>query len=400
VSQARSYLDWNATSPLRPEAAAAISDALARAGNPSSVHAEGRAARAILERARDSVAFLVGAPGANVVFTGSGTEANVTALCPEIVVDGDAVRVDTLFVSAIEHPSVLSGGRFAAERVRRIPVDGEGLVDIDWLARELVLEMAEGRRSLVSVMLANNETGVVEDVAEIARVARAAGAFSHCDAVQAAARMPVAIGMLGVDFLTLSGHKIGAPAGVGALVLGSPDVAPAPLLVGGGQELRRRAGTENVAGIAGFGAAAEAAREAVLHAPAIAALRDRIAAGIAAITPDAVVFSAGAGRLANTLCFAAAGLRAETAVIAFDLEGVALSSGSACSSGKVAASHVLAAMGVPADLARAALRVSIGATTDEADVERFLDAWKKISARRRPIDETLGQDRPAAGRAA
>ncbi len=400
MSQARSYLDWNATSPLRPEAAAAISDALARAGNPSSVHAEGRAARAILERARDSVAFLVGAPGANVVFTGSGTEANVTALCPEIVVDGDAVRVDTLFVSAIEHPSVLSGGRFAAERVRRIPVDGEGLVDIDWLARELVLEMAEGRRSLVSVMLANNETGVVEDVAEIARVARAAGAFSHCDAVQAAARMPVAIGMLGVDFLTLSGHKIGAPAGVGALVLGSPDVAPAPLLVGGGQELRRRAGTENVAGIAGFGAAAEAAREAVLHAPAIAALRDRIAAGIAAITPDAVVFSAGAGRLANTLCFAAAGLRAETAVIAFDLEGVALSSGSACSSGKVAASHVLAAMGVPADLARAALRVSIGATTDEADVERFLDAWKKISARRRPIDETLGQDRPAAGRAA
>ena len=400
MSQARSYLDWNATSPLRPEAAAAISDALARAGNPSSVHAEGRAARAILERARESVAFLVGAPGANVVFTGSGTEANVTALCPEIVVDGEMVRVDTLFVSAIEHPSVLSGGRFAAERVRRIPVDGEGLVDIDWLARELVMEMAEGRRSLVSVMLANNETGVVEDVAEIARVARAAGAFSHCDAVQAAGRMPVAIGMLGVDFLTLSGHKIGAPAGVGALVLGNADVAPAPLLVGGGQELRRRAGTENVAGIAGFGAAAEAAREAVLYAPRIAGLRDRIAAGIAATTPDAVVFSAGAARLANTLCFAAAGLRAETAVIAFDLEGVALSSGSACSSGKVAASHVLAAMGVPADLARAALRVSIGETTEEADVERFLDAWKKISARRRPIDETLGQDRPAAGRAA
>lgn len=400
MSQARSYLDWNATSPLRPEAAAAISDALARAGNPSSVHAEGRAARAILERARESVAFLVGAPGANVVFTGSGTEANVTALCPEIVVDGEMVRVDTLFVSAIEHPSVLSGGRFAADRVRRIPVDGEGLVDIDWLARELVMEMAEGRRSLVSVMLANNETGVVEDVAEIARVARAAGAFSHCDAVQAAGRMPVAIGMLGVDFLTLSGHKIGAPAGVGALVLGNADVAPAPLLVGGGQELRRRAGTENVAGIAGFGAAAEAAREAVLYAPRIAGLRDRIAAGIAATTPDAVVFSAGAGRLANTLCFAAAGLRAETAVIAFDLEGVALSSGSACSSGKVAASHVLAAMGVPADLARAALRVSIGETTEEADVERFLDAWKKISARRRPIDETLGQDRPAAGRAA
>lgn len=374
----RIYLDWNATAPLRPQARAAVLAALDSSGNPSSVHAEGRAARRLIEEAREKVAALVAAEPRNVVFTSGGTEANMLALTPASGPDGKVP--DRLLISALEHPSVLAGGRFAAAAVQRVPATGDGQIDLAALADALAA--LEGRRALVSLMLANNETGVVQPVSEAARLTHEAGGVLHVDAVQAAGRIPCDINAIGADLLTLSGHKIGAPKGVGAIVRRDAAVPfPAPLIRGGGQERGARAGTENVAGIAAFGAAAAAALvDLGADAGDMRTLRDRLEAGLRSASPDIVVFGAGAERLPNTTLFALNGMKAETAVIAFDLEGVAVSSGAACSSGKVQPSHVLAAMGVPPQLARAAVRVSLGPTTTQSEIDRTIQAWIRISS--------------------
>jgi cysteine desulfurase len=373
---ARAYFDWNATAPLRDEARAALTAALGVTGAAASVHSEGRAARALVEKARAQVAALAGAEAKSVIFTSGATEANMLALTPDLVVLGKPFACDRLLVSAIEHASVLSGGRFAVDKVERLPVTGEGVVDLAALRAAL----AKGGRPLVSVMHANNETGVIQPVAEIAAIVHEAGGILHVDAAQTAGRIGCDIAALGADMLTISSHKLGGPQGAGALVLNGPQPAT-PLIKGGGQERGFRAGTENVAAIAGFGAAAEAAaRSRETSAARMTALRDDFEARLKAEAPDAVVFGVAAARLPNTSLVAVPGLKAETALIAFDLNGIAVSSGSACSSGKVGASHVLAAMGVEPAFAAGAIRVSLGWTTTEAEVESLLNAWKKVAA--------------------
>jgi cysteine desulfurase len=366
----RAYLDWNATAPLRREARAAMHAAMDVAGNPSSVHAEGRAARRLIEEARVQLAALMGAEADNIVFTSGGTEANMLALSPAT----GTGRYERLLVSAIEHPTVIAGGRFPAAAVEKVPVTQQGVIDLVALRRAL----SAGGRALVSVMLANNETGVVQPICEVARLVHEAGALLHVDAVQALGRIPCDIKPLDADLMTVSAHKIGGPKGVGALVKRDRALHVEPLMTGGGQERRARAGTENVVGIAGFGAAAAAQAGLDAEVAHIAMLRGKIEQGIKAISPDAVIFGADAERLANTTLFSVPGMKAETAVIAFDLDGVAVSSGSACSSGKVTPSHVLAAMRVPPALARGAVRASIGATTAESEVEHFLGAWRRL----------------------
>jgi cysteine desulfurase len=378
MAKPRLYLDYNASAPLRPEARAAMAEALGEIGNPSSVHAEGRAARARVEAARAAVARLVGGDPKLVTFVSGGTEANNTVLTPDWHLGARPHRRDVLLVGATEHPSVLAGGRFPAERVRAVPVDGNGVTDLCALQALLGAAAADGETALVSVMLANNETGVIQPVAEIARIAHGAGALVHSDAVQAAGRVPVDIGALGVDVLTLSAHKIGGPQGIGAVIRARGDLSFAPLVVGGGQEKRLRAGTENVAAIAGFGAAADLSRADLENAQGWALLRDRIAALMAAAGRKPVIFGEGAPRLPQTLCVGIDGMAAETLVIALDLQGVAVSAGAACSSGKVAQSHVLAAMGVPPRLAKAAIRISLGWDSKESDLDLFSTAWRSV----------------------
>ena len=375
----RTYLDHNATAPMRPEVAEAVARALALPGNPSSVHAEGRAARAAVERAREQVAALVGAQPKNVVFTSGGTEAANAVLSPSLGRVGEEGA--SLFLpGAVEHVCGLEGHGFPADAVARIPVDRNGVVDLAWL--EARLARHEGR-ALVSVQLANNETGVVQPVAEAAALVRAAGGLMHSDAVQAAGRLPVDIGALGADVLTLSAHKLGGPKGVGAIVFASDRIDVAERLVrGGGQERGRRAGTENVAGIVGFGVAAEiAGRDLDDEVTRLRALRDTLERDLRRVAPEAMIFAEGVERLPNTTGFAVAGLRAETALIALDLDGVAVSSGSACSSGKVRRSHVLEAMGVAPGLAEGAIRVSLGWNSTEADVAAFVSGFEKLTER-------------------
>src|SRR5579875_3568735 len=345
----RVYFDWNATAPLRPEARAAMLAALETTGNASSVHAEGRAARAIVERARAEVATLVGVEPKQVTFTSGATEANMLALTPHLATGNERTPRDRLFVSAVEHPSVTCGGRFAPGAIATLAVDSDGIVALAALKTAL----ARAERPLVAVMLANNETGVISPIRAVAEIVHAAGGLLHVDAAQAPGRIRCRMDELGADLHVAD-----------------------PLLRGGGQERGLRAGTENVAAIAGFGAAAGAA--AGTDATRMAALRDRLEAGILSATPEAVIVGAGAARLPNTTLVAVPGVKAETAVIAFDLDGIALSSGSACSSGKVQASHVLAAMGLAPHLARGALRISLGWSSEEAEVDRFLETWKML----------------------
>jgi cysteine desulfurase len=379
----RVYLDWNATAPMRPEARAACVEALGLAGNPSSVHAEGRAARRVVEAARAKVAALVRAEPSNVIFTSGGTEANMLALTPMIEDGTSKQHRDLLLLSAIEHPSVSHGGRFPRHQTGEIPVTSAGVIDLDMLRRML----KPGAHALVSVMLANNETGVLQPIREAAEIVHEAGGLLHVDAVQGPGRIAVDLKALGADLLTLSAHKLGGPKGAGALILREGLHIADPLIRGGGQERGTRAGTENVAAIAGFGAAAEAAAAAMdRDAAQMESLRSQLETGLKARTPEAVIFGAETARLPNTTLFAVPGLKAETAVIAFDLEGVAVSSGAACSSGKVQPSHVLAAMGVDQALARGAVRVSLGPTTAETEVGSFLKAWNRLS-------ESLGKER-------
>lgn len=374
-TESRSYFDWNATAPLRGEARAAMQAALETTGNASSVHAEGRAARALIEQARADVAALVSAEAKHVIFTAGGTEANALALTPQIEAGSDKTPRGALLVSAVEHPSVLVGGRFAS--VETVPVDAQGRVDL----AELQKRVEQAERPLVSVMVANNETGVIQPIAEVGAIVHAAGGLLHVDAVQGAGRIACDMAVLGADLMTVSGHKIGGPQGAGALIRRADIHLPAPLIRGGGQERGYRAGTENVAAIAGFGAAARAAladREAA--AARMAGLRDRIEAGLRAENPDVVIFGGDAERLPNTTSFSKPGMKAETAIIAFDLNGIAVSSGSACSSGKVQPSHVLAAMGVDPALAGGAIRLSLGWDTTEDDAGNVLKAWRKVAS--------------------
>ncbi|MDX2102742.1 MAG: cysteine desulfurase [Alphaproteobacteria bacterium] len=361
------YLDYNATAPVLPEAAAAVAAALQVVGNPSSVHGFGRAARRVVEAARADVAALVGVAPEQVVFTGSGTEAAQLALT--------GVGRTRRLVSALEHAAV----RSATPNAELIPATPEGVVDLAALERLLA---ADPTPTIVSLMLANNETGVIQPVAEAAALAHRYGAVLHTDAVQAVGRIPVDLKTLGADLLSLSAHKLGGPAGAGALVVRG-DLALQPLIRGGGQERGRRGGTEATALLAGFGVAARSARLALDHAPQIAYLLKEMEAAALERCPDAAVIARGSLRLPNTSLLAVRGCRAETLVMALDLAGYAVSAGAACSSGSVRSSAVLAAMGVPQDLADGAIRISLGPATTAADVAGFVDAWAAQVARTR-----------------
>lgn len=382
----RIYLDWNATAPLMGAARDAMLEALAMPGNPSSVHAEGRAARAVIEKARRDVAHLVGAEPAHVTFTASATEAANQVLSPVYRMGKSRVSLGRLFVSAIEHPAVRAGGRFAADQVTEVPVTRSGVLDLDALSALLAAHDPADGLPLVAVMLVNNETGIIQPIQEISAIVKKCGGLLVVDAVQAAGRIPLSIADLGADFLILSAHKLGGPKGVGALVSRGETLMPEPLVRGGGQEKGHRAGTENLAAIAGFGAAAREMTAGLVERTAhVSALRDRAEQAMLSVAPDTVIYGRGEARVGNTSFFHLPGLKAETGQIAFDLEGVALSAGAACSSGKVGASHVLTAMGE--DAATGALRLSIGPATTESDIDRFLGAFAKIAARRKPAGQ-------------
>jgi cysteine desulfurase len=383
---ARIYLDWNATAPLLGVARDAVLDALALPGNPSSVHAEGRAARVVVEKARRDVAGLLGAEPAHVTFAGSATEAANHVLSPTYRMGKAKISIGRLYVSAIEHPAIRNGGRLAPEQVTEIPVTQQGLVDLDALSDLLAVHDPASGMPLVAIMLVNNETGLIQPIREAAAVVKKHGGLLVVDAVQAAGRIPVSIADLGADFLIVSAHKLGGPKGVGALVSRGETLMPEPLVRGGGHEKGHRAGTENLAAIAGFGAAAHAMGAGIEERnAAIAALRDRAEEAIFAIAPDTVIYGRELARVGNTSFFRLPGLKAETGQIAFDLEGVALSAGAACSSGKVGASHVLTAMGE--DAAHGALRLSLGPATTETDIDRFIAVFDKIASRRKPTGQ-------------
>jgi len=371
----RVYLDWNATTPLRSEARTAMAAALELCGNPSSVHAEGREARKWIEGARSIIANAVGALPKDLIFTSGGTESNALALAPGLR-RGEAPPIERLVVSAIEHASVLAGGRFSPSAVATVGATSNGLVDLDAL-REM---LRRGPPALVSIMLANNETGAIQPVRGAAEIIHAAGGLLHVDAIQAFGKIALDMREIGADLLSLSAHKLGGPKGAGALVLADGVSAPEPLLRGGGQEKSRRAGTENVAGIAGFGAAASAVLAGLgEEARRLEELRNRLERGVKQ-TPETIVFSQDAPRLPNTTLVTVPGLSAETAVIGFDLAGIAVSSGSACSSGKVQPSHVLQAMGFGQETANGAVRISLGWSTRDADIDYCLEAWRRLVA--------------------
>ena len=382
----RVYLDHNASAPLLPEARAAMLAALALDANASSVHADGRAARRMVEEARRDVAALAGAKPEHVIFTSGATEAASTLLSPDWRLGRSALRMARLVVCAADHPCILSGGRFAPQATTVIGVDGNGVVDLAALEAVLAGHDREDGLALVAIHAANNETGVIQPVREIARLAKAHGAVLVVDAVQAAGRVSIDISDGYGDFLIFSSHKIGGPQGAGAIVGVADLMMPAPLIRGGGQEKGHRAGTENVAAIAGFGAAARVALAGLGEMERVRGVRDAFEAAVLELAPDAAIHGRAAERLANTLFFAIPGIKAETAQIAFDLAGVSLSAGSACSSGKVGPSHVLKAMGVTGaggvEGDSGALRVSIGRETGETELAAFRAALGKMMERR------------------
>jgi cysteine desulfurase len=350
------YLDYNATAPLREASFAAMTRALRQTGNPSSVHRAGRQSRRLLEEAREAIAAIIGADPAGIIFTSGGTEANNLAL--------SAFPGRKIAASAVEHPSILKG---SVDRV--IPVDGDGVVE----PAALEAELGDGP-ALVSVMLANNETGVIQPISQIAEIAHRHGALLHVDAVQALGKLPIDMQSLGADLISLSAHKIGGPQGVGALVLRDPDLELAPRMIGGGQERRHRAGTENVAGIAGFAAAVKDLGD---DGARLARLRDDMERACLSAIPELVRFGHKVGRLPNTSCLAIPGLPAQTLLMALDLEAVAVSAGSACSSGKLAPSAVLLAMGEDT-LAGSAVRISIGWATSETEIDQFVERFSRV----------------------
>ncbi|MCZ7939937.1 cysteine desulfurase family protein [Agrobacterium salinitolerans] len=378
----RTYMDWNATAPLLPAVRDVLVSALEIAGNPSSVHREGRAARAAVEAARRDVAALAGAQASHVTFTSGATEAANLVLTPDFKMGRAPVRYGRLYASAIEHPAFREGGRFGKADVTEIPVTSAGVVDL--AALEVLLSSHDKSTGLpmVACMLVNNETGILQPVAEAARLVHAAGGLMVVDAVQAAGRSPLDINALDADFLVLSSHKLGGPKGAGALISRGEVMMPKPLIHGGGQEKGHRSGTENTLSVIGFGAAAVvAAAKLADEAARLGALRAKLENGMRVNAPDVIIHGADVARVGNTTFFTLPGLKAETGQIAFDIEGIALSAGSACSSGKVGESHVLTAMGHDPKLG--ALRISLGHATDEADIDRTLAAFTKIAGRRR-----------------
>lgn len=364
------YLDHNATSPLRPEARGAMLAAMDAVGNPSSAHAAGRTARNTVEDAREKVAALAGACAEDLTFTSGGTEAINLALA-SAVADG----AKRLIISAIEHDAVIDFAKASGVETQFIPVSDNGLTDLDAL-EDLLGE--DGSDALVALMLVNNETGVIQPVAKAAEIAHDSGARIHVDAVQALGKINVSMAETGADYLSLSAHKLGGPQGAGALAIAEG----APLVRrqhGGGQERGRRSGTENVAAIAGFGAACEAA--SLADYGELAEMRREIEDRLKAAAPEMMILGEGAPRAPNTLCLAMPGFTSETQIMAMDLAGFAISAGAACSSGKVARSHVLSAMGLSDDLAASAIRVSLGWNTNASQAEGFADAWLDAYAR-------------------
>lgn len=382
------YLDYNATAPVKPAVVARVAEVLAIGGNPSSVHRFGRLARAAVDQARDRVADLVGADPEQIVFTSGGTEANslaIRSLARRSAGTNGACGASRVLISAIEHDSVVGAAYAADLPVEEIAVTASGIIDLEALKRSL----GSGGHAVLALMLANNETGVLQPVAAAVEMVRSMGGLLHCDAVQAPGRVAVDFAALGADTLAISSHKIGGPQGVGALVARNLGLV-SPILVGGGQERGLRAGTENVAGIAGFGKAAELAIDDLSRATAIEVLRNGLEQRlhrVAAMAGGKVeVFGSSVMRLPNTTCFALAGPESgppgsETQVIALDLAGVAVSAGAACSSGKVSPSRVLRAMGVAEQVARRAIRVSLGWGSTADDLDRFVVAWSELIGR-------------------
>jgi cysteine desulfurase len=371
----RIYADYNATAPLRPEAKAAMAAALELTGNPSSVHAEGRKARALVEGAREVVASAIGACRDDIAFASGGTEAVGAALRGALQATGDAVLV----ASAIEHDAVKS----LATGSEVWPTRADGVVELDWLRDETAKLAKLGYRPLVSLMLVNNETGVIQPVAEAAEIVHAAGGLIHCDAIQALGKIEVSLLDLDVDYLSLSAHKIGGPQGMGAFYV-KPGAPFRAVQTGGGQEFGRRAGTENVAGIAGFGAAVEASLAGLAQYQALAVHRDRMEARLRAAAPGLQVHGGAAPRVAGVSCFGVEGLPSETQVMGLDLAGFAVSAGSACSSGKVKPSRVLTAMGLSDTAARSSIRASFGWASAAEDFDALAETWIKMAARARP----------------
>ncbi len=368
----RIYLDYNATAPIRPEVQNAVAQAL-ELGNPSAVHAEGRRARAAVEQARASVAEFVGGVPEGVVFTSGGTEACNLALGLRAAPAGKLERV---LVSTIEHAAVRQAAAASGLVVENLPVNSDGVIDMAALDAAL----STSAPALVCVMVANNETGVLQPIREIAERVTAHGSILFCDGVQAAGKIPLNVEDLGCDALAVSAHKIGGPMGVGALVV-RPGLVVPPSIAGGGQELGRRGGSENVSGIIGFSLAAELSVGELSLVSALAGKRDRMEAGLRAAMPDICIFGADAPRLPNTSCFGLSGLLGETVVMALDLADISVSSGAACSSGKVSRSHVLDAMGFEHDLTIGAIRVSLGRDTSDAAVDRLVENWLKLAAK-------------------
>jgi len=363
------YLDYNATTPVKPAVAALIAEVLGTVGNASSVHGFGRGARRRVESAREQVASLAGVHPNQVVFTSGATESNNAVL--------RQFQGKRILVSAIEHPAV----RNVLPDVEFIPVTRDGAADM--AAFEKMLESGPPP-ALISVMMVNNETGVIQPVAEMARMAKTKhrDVFFHTDAVQAAGRIKIDFPALYVDYMSLSAHKMAGPQGVGALI-SAPGCPMAKLLHGGGQEKRQRAGTENVAGIAGFGLAVALALSDMGNYQKLEALRDKMEAEIKRIAPEMNVYGRNAPRVANTTALCLAGMPAETQLMSLDLEGVAVSSGSACSSGAFKPSPILQAMGASDVEASSTLRISTGWATKDSDIDRFIEAWSKIYRRLR-----------------
>jgi len=364
------YLDYNASAPLKPEARDTAVAALGIGGNPSSVHQSGREARAIIERARQDVAILVGGRTQDVIFTSGATEANNLAI-RGFVPEGEPRRV---IVNVTEHPSVLE----AVGDAEHLPVQADGVVDIGFLQR--MLADRDWRNCLVSVMAVNNETGVIQPIDEVVAVAHAAGAKVHCDAVQAAGHMAIDMLDRGIDVVTISGHKMGGPRGVGAVVTG-PGVELNPIIRGGGQERGRRSGTENPAGIAGMGAVCASAPSYGPNVAKARELRDRLEVALHETVPSAVIVASNSPRAGHVCCVALPGVPAETQVMAMDLEGIAVSAGAACSSGKIKTSHVLREMGLGEEISGSAIRVSFGWNSRDEDVDGFLNAYRRMAAR-------------------
>jgi cysteine desulfurase len=383
MAASRLYLDWNATAPLHQAARDAMLRALDLFGNPNSVHGEGRATRAAIETARRQVARLAGAEPLHVVFTSGATEAANMVLTPDYRMGRTPLAISHLYVSAIEHPALREGGRFARDRVSEIPVTSDGVIDLAVLDTLLAVHDKPAGLPMVAIMLANNETGIVQPVRDAAKIVKAHGGLFVVDAVQAAGRLPLDINEIGADFLIVSSHKIGGPKGAGALISRGEVLMPKPLIHGGGQEKGHRSGTENTLAIVGFGAAAGVAlSEFEMRNSTVKVLRDRLENGMRLAASDVIIHGAVQERIVNTCFFTLPGLKAETGQIAFDLEGVALSAGSACSAGKLGESHVLVAMGRDPQLG--ALRISLGFATTDDDIDRAIAVFAKIAGRRKP----------------